>query len=237
MVETIVRILLGLATLHVLTGVLFAAWYHARLTAIDPATRGAGIGFRLLVTPGVVALWPVLWRNVVRQRAGGSAFGSVHAPVTPERLRRLHGAMMLAVSVLVPVIAGAAIAMRPAPAHGGSWGGLGREPAPLPNVLREDKNAFHCFGAVLRIRGDSSGARQVEVAAAQDFGIPTLALYWNPDGADKPLAPGAHFLGFVWGPATRRFPLPSGAADGDGAFVLYSLAHGGEVLAADCEHE
>ncbi|MDX2017334.1 MAG: hypothetical protein SFY95_06800 [Planctomycetota bacterium] len=33
------------------------------LHRFDPAARGAGIGFRLLITPGLAALWPwALWR-------------------------------------------------------------------------------------------------------------------------------------------------------------------------------
>lgn len=45
-------------------GMVFAAPFLAvGIERIDPATRGAGLGFRLIVLPGVVLLWPVLlWR-------------------------------------------------------------------------------------------------------------------------------------------------------------------------------
>ncbi|MGE0638904.1 MAG: hypothetical protein AB7G12_03385 [Thermoanaerobaculia bacterium] len=33
---------------------------------IDPAARGASRGFRLIVLPGAVALWPLLLRRWVR---------------------------------------------------------------------------------------------------------------------------------------------------------------------------
>lgn len=45
-------------------GVLFGAVFVTRgLERLDPGTRGSGWGFRLIVFPGVVALWPLLLRR------------------------------------------------------------------------------------------------------------------------------------------------------------------------------
>ena len=42
-------------------GVLFGMAFVAfGIQRIDPAARGTGWGFRLLVLPGVIALWPFL---------------------------------------------------------------------------------------------------------------------------------------------------------------------------------
>jgi hypothetical protein len=42
-------------------GLLFAvAFVTLGIQRVDPAARGTGWGFRLLVLPGVVALWPFL---------------------------------------------------------------------------------------------------------------------------------------------------------------------------------
>lgn len=40
------------------------------LTRLDPATRGAGVGFKLLLLPGMVLLWPLLlWSWFAGSRA------------------------------------------------------------------------------------------------------------------------------------------------------------------------
>jgi len=52
-------------------GLVFAAYLLARgLARFDAAAAQAGWGFKLLIVPGAVALWPLLWRRV---RAGGPA--------------------------------------------------------------------------------------------------------------------------------------------------------------------
>ena len=60
----IARIIAGALEAYVALGVLFAiVFLPFGLKAIDPATKGAPIGFRLIVSPGVVALWPLLLRR------------------------------------------------------------------------------------------------------------------------------------------------------------------------------
>ena len=45
-------------------GAIFAVAFVTRgVERIDPAAKGASRGFRLIVVPGVVALWPLLLRR------------------------------------------------------------------------------------------------------------------------------------------------------------------------------
>ena len=64
----IALILLVLAA-HLALGALFALPFLARGVAlIDPATRGSSPWFRVLILPGVAALWPVLAVRWARSR-------------------------------------------------------------------------------------------------------------------------------------------------------------------------
>lgn len=48
-------------------GLIFGLWFVAAgLERIDPGARGAAWGFRLIVLPGVAALWPLLALRVWR---------------------------------------------------------------------------------------------------------------------------------------------------------------------------
>lgn len=67
MPEVLARALLGLLAVHALMGLLFAASFLTRrIERVDPSARGSGWGFRLLILPGVVALWPLLWARTRR---------------------------------------------------------------------------------------------------------------------------------------------------------------------------
>ncbi|HEX8914565.1 MAG TPA: hypothetical protein VF796_19605 [Humisphaera sp.] len=56
------------------TGLAFAlAFVTVGVGRVDPAARGAPVGFRLAIVPGAAALWPVLlvrWARVGRGKAG-----------------------------------------------------------------------------------------------------------------------------------------------------------------------
>ena len=48
-------------------GLLFSLFFVLfGVQSIDPAARGAGIGFRLIVVPGCVLLWPLLLVRWIR---------------------------------------------------------------------------------------------------------------------------------------------------------------------------
>jgi hypothetical protein len=56
-------------------GVLFAVPFAFRgVERIDPSAKGASWGFRLIILPGAIALWPMLLRRWLR-----------HAPPPVER--------------------------------------------------------------------------------------------------------------------------------------------------------
>jgi len=49
-------------TAYALAGLLFGiAFLTAGVSRVDHAAAGSGVGFRLLILPGVAALWPLLF--------------------------------------------------------------------------------------------------------------------------------------------------------------------------------
>lgn len=72
-----ITILLALAA-YASLGSVFAAWFLARgVGRVDPAAAGSGVWFRLIILPGVVALWPVLALKArAAAREGGGAGGT-----------------------------------------------------------------------------------------------------------------------------------------------------------------
>lgn len=61
---TIAEWIVYLAVFYAAIGVLFAcAFVTFGIGRIDPATKGAPVTFRLLILPGVAALWPLLLKR------------------------------------------------------------------------------------------------------------------------------------------------------------------------------
>jgi hypothetical protein len=60
--------LAGVLGAYAALGALFAIAFIARgIVSVDPVAKGSTIGFRLMVLPGVVALWPLLLRTWLRK--------------------------------------------------------------------------------------------------------------------------------------------------------------------------
>jgi len=54
--------------LYGLAGAVFAAVFVWKgVAAVDGGARGTGLGFRMLIAPGCVALWPLLAMKWVRR--------------------------------------------------------------------------------------------------------------------------------------------------------------------------
>jgi hypothetical protein len=57
----LVEIILMIVALYFFAGILFAIFFSIKgIQKVDPSTHGSGLGFRIIIIPGVVTLWPVL---------------------------------------------------------------------------------------------------------------------------------------------------------------------------------
>jgi hypothetical protein len=71
MTHPFATLFVGLLTTYLGIGTAFAVAFVALgVDRIDPMARGAGWGFRLLITPGATLFWPLL---LVRWAAGSMA--------------------------------------------------------------------------------------------------------------------------------------------------------------------
>jgi hypothetical protein len=71
MTLTIAEWLANLLTGYAVVGAVFAvAFVTVGIRAVDPVAKGSGAGFRLIISPGVAALWPLLLTRWVGKRAG-----------------------------------------------------------------------------------------------------------------------------------------------------------------------
>lgn len=67
MAESVARIVVAGAAVYLTLGLALTGLALARgVERLDPAARGASLGFRLIVVPGLVALWPLLARRILR---------------------------------------------------------------------------------------------------------------------------------------------------------------------------
>ena len=228
--QTAVEIGLALAALYLLIGIPVSVGLHlAGLKKIDPTVAGAGWFFRLLITPGMIALWPLLlqrWRlaSPVPQPGG------VHRPLSAGGLRAFHRRLTVLLVVVVPVLAIAGIVLRPGqpPADGGAAGLM--EDSALPQLLATVDQPFGELPIRLSLRAGAGNRRQLELEIARDLEQPNLLIYWTPESASLP--EGSVYLGAVWGPGTRRYMIDRGLLERGGDLLLYSLTHQSQVASA-----
>ncbi len=94
MTEQLFSILVQLAGAYLLAGMVVALLFFSRwMKVIDPSAVAGSRGFRILVAPGVVMLWPVIVMKVFCQKSSVRTDGA-------EALRRNH---RLAIMVLAVV--------------------------------------------------------------------------------------------------------------------------------------
>ena len=62
--QTAAQLLVWLLTVYAAAGLVFALAFVTRgIQKVDHAAKDSGIGFRLIVLPGVAALWPLLLKR------------------------------------------------------------------------------------------------------------------------------------------------------------------------------
>jgi hypothetical protein len=70
----VAEFVVGLLVVYAMAGLLFAiAFVSVGVRRVDPVATGAGLAFRLIILPGVAALWPLLLRRWIARRGGGAA--------------------------------------------------------------------------------------------------------------------------------------------------------------------
>lgn len=102
--ENLVFVLQTIVVVYLLAGLLTSLYLHRSLSAIDSGVRGAGILFRLLITPGMLALWPVLLLTLISKRKGEAEYGLVESKLPPRRLRSTHGWLVKILIILMPIV-------------------------------------------------------------------------------------------------------------------------------------
>jgi hypothetical protein len=84
MIESAFSILLQIAATYAVAGIVTAVWFFVRrIKRLNPSAAGGSLGFRVLVTPGIIALWPLILMKAVRPGSGA-------CPDRAEELRRNH---------------------------------------------------------------------------------------------------------------------------------------------------
>lgn len=100
------------------------------LPVLDESSHGASRGFRVVISPGLVALWPVILRKWIAAHRGIDPHGSPDGPISSRGIRRMQSLLMKLVAIAIPLLVTAAVLARPASA-----------PAIDPAELRHVQNA------------------------------------------------------------------------------------------------
>jgi hypothetical protein len=80
--------IIWLITVYAGIGLVFALFFVTLwISRIDPSATGVGIGFRLIILPGVIALWPILVRRSIRGMKELSTETNAHRQAASARLK------------------------------------------------------------------------------------------------------------------------------------------------------
>jgi hypothetical protein len=228
MAEAFARWLLEIAAIYGMVGLAFAIPFATGWVGrLDASARAGSWGFRILIVPGVVALWPVLVGKVWRVRRGRYVPPVAERPVSPARLRRIHGWSFRTLAVLVPLVCAAALITRPPAAP-----------------VSPDVNPVRIFSRSLPLREPQVSGLPIKIElrtegtdleavlqVTQALSGPVVALYWSSTMVDAGIPRDAVFLGSVWGPADLPMVLPREAAVNHGVLYFLSLSGEQRVLA------
>lgn len=205
MVQSVVERGFFLLCAYVAAGAVMSAALHVRgLARIDHATAGSKLLFRVLITPGLIAFWPLMaikWRKAAR---GEDTSGPYDRPISAGGLRTVHRHLIRLIRVLTPIAVAAAVATRPPAIVFETSLNAFATPATAGEVIAQ-RSDFWGLPVTCRVRADSKGNHQLELEGSDQLPQPSLAVYLIPAGAGE--MPGeAVFLGAFWGPVA---PKPS----------------------------
>lgn len=146
-------------------------------------------------------------------------------------LRRRHCWMMAAITIVLPIVFVAGLAVRkPIPATENVPAAL-MTPAAISfsHLLFERSDLWTDLKITTRVYADQQPAEHLAVELhPQDYlKIPDMLAYWRPQPSIQTdqLPDNVYLLGALAGAQKLRFILPEPAMTQDGSLILYSLAH------------
>ncbi|HRK33255.1 MAG TPA: hypothetical protein PLJ47_01575 [Candidatus Hydrogenedentes bacterium] len=223
--EMAVQMLLWMVLTYLMFGAAAAIPVHAKgLNAIDHGVRGASLGFRVLVTPGLILLWPVVllvWRKAAKGYAGTN---EGKPTLTPSRLRKLHGLVARMLAVTLPLVVATALTVKQPKFHSELPLVL-QEPAALSAVVAESNVIVNGVQVSCKVRSDSENEFQLELKLDRALGQPALGVYWQPESTPAERV----YLGAVWGPGTRRYRMTGTRVPSRGVVSVYSFADAADL--------
>ncbi len=154
---------------YLLVGFVVALVIHfsGALVRIDPGVKDAGVVFRVLITPGMTALWPLMLNRKQRANKNEPNFPNPEKPVPPHRQRRLHGLAMKTLAVVLPIMMALALMNRPDPITNPEQLTSIDTLEPLVRTVYEDGEAFNGEAIAMAVRSDRYGWHyQLELAMA-----------------------------------------------------------------------
>lgn len=219
--QLVVSFLLLAVGVYSIVGIAVAGWLlSGRLAALDAGMAEAGWAARLILVPGIVALWPLVLQRWTTRTT--SPTGPLDSPGRMEGVRRRHPILVVAVTAVVGPAVFVALAGRlTPPVHSGE----------LPSLKAAANGPIriaHASGsAELRLQPAAAGQpARIEVEAS-DLEQP-LALYWIPNQPTRQVA-AAQFIGVVANSTPTSFPLVEGDLSRQGRFQLLAVVPNAEA--------
>jgi hypothetical protein len=142
-------------------------------------------------------------------------------------LRQRHRLMLLGLSVALPLLFGAGLLARKAPAVMEALPATGRVPEAGAYPLVVAEREADSLAVQIRLRADGRPARRLalELMPRQYLKEPDLLVYWHPGTASDVSPSGGYLLGAMDGARARIFALPDTARHTNGTVIFYTLAH------------
>ena len=224
MFETVLNTAFILMAVYLFLGALLLLPFHARvLPQIISACKNTGISFRILITPGLVTLWPVALLAWRRQHHALPAHGPVERPLRLITLQRGHRAFWFI--ALVPLLGFSAMV------YGRYDGQLLRNNVSESTIIRYGRVAPHMDGgrlfpslpANVRLVWRRAGY-QLRFDFDDQLSVPATGLYWAPALSESEQLPtSAVLLGILEERQLQWFPLPTAETFQSGFWIVYSF--------------
>jgi hypothetical protein len=113
MIEQTFSVLVNAAIIYAGCGLVVAVLFLACWRkGFDPSAANGSLGFRMVIVPGIIALWPLVLAKTLIVRRGGTAQGLAETPVRQETLRHNHALTFIALTILGPLLFAVALIWR-----------------------------------------------------------------------------------------------------------------------------